>query len=271
MKRRDFIRGCAAGGAVALFRADLFAAALAADGTPKTLILGGGVFALGCALARPRETLVLVRGIHLGADIALTCGPHAVGSPTTPLGKKLYDALVAEGLVKNGELELPPLADFLSAFFAAQGGQAFLGAELADLAERSTGWKTTVFGSGSEGFSSFEVARFVDTTDRAWRDRGVGDVTGVRFGALTHKGYFTVDLPPSVDWHAARIAFRRAWDASGEQGEPLAEVNALSRMYGPRRVERMFACGGRRYPWIPSAQFPTLLSAFEEGLKWNAR
>ena len=60
MNRRTFLK--TAMGAAALFRADLFAAALMRDGTPKTLVLGGGAFALGYALAHPAEAIILERG-----------------------------------------------------------------------------------------------------------------------------------------------------------------------------------------------------------------
>ena len=87
MNRRTFLK--TAMGTAALFRADLFAAALMRDGTPKTLVLGGGAFALGYALAHPAEAIILERGIHLAADYGMVGDSAAPGVPTTDLGREL--------------------------------------------------------------------------------------------------------------------------------------------------------------------------------------
>ena len=118
-----------AGGTVALFDAQSFAAALAADGRAKTLVVGGGAFALGYALAHREDALVLERGIHLAADFACTCGPQKLGTPKTSLGRELRDGLASCGILNGEHLELPPLADYMGAFFADHGGRAFMNAE----------------------------------------------------------------------------------------------------------------------------------------------
>ena len=110
MNRREFIGLSLAGGALSLFDNSAFAAALSAGGRPKTLVLGGGAFALGYALAHPKEALVLERGIHLGLDYAGTTGPVSPGTPTTEIGRELVAKMAEAQILKNGVMELPPLA-----------------------------------------------------------------------------------------------------------------------------------------------------------------
>ena len=102
MERREFLKLSLAGGAALLFDAPSFAAALADGSRPKTLVLGGGAFALGYALTHPSETLVLERGIHLAADFACTCGPFEPGEPRTALGRELVEGLDKCGILANG-------------------------------------------------------------------------------------------------------------------------------------------------------------------------
>ncbi len=268
MERREFLKLSLAGGAALLFDAPSFAAALADGSRPKTLVLGGGAFALGYALAHPNETLVLERGIHLAADFACTCGPFEPGEPRTALGRELAEGLEKCGILADGRLELPPLADYMSVFFADHGGRAFVNAELAALEKSPRGYRVKVCGGGADGISEFAVGDVIDTTDVGFRNVGADALVGKRFGGIGPDGYFTVDLPADADWHTARLALYRAWEATGRKPEQLlAEVNALKCLYGKGRIVRRQKDG---YDWVPSAQFPTLLDAFEEGIAWKS-
>ena len=270
MKRREFIGLSLAGGALSLFDKSAFAAALSAGGRPKTLVLGGGAFAMGYALAHPKETLVLERGIHLGLDYAGTTGPVAPGAPTTEIGRELVAKMTEAQILRDGVMELPPLADFLAVFFADHGGQAFMNADLVDLKKLSDGYRLSIVGGGSEGLSQFEVGGFVDTTDVGWRDFGADAVVSKRFGGVAPDfSYFNVDLAPTAGWHEARIALYDAWKKAGRQPKDLlAETNAIKCFYGADRIERRH--GELGYVWTPSGQFANLISAFEEGYKWTA-
>ena len=268
MERREFLKLSLAGGAALLFDAPSFAAALADGPRPKTLVLGGGAFALGYALAHPSETLVLERGIHLAADFACTCGPFEPGEPRTALGREFAEGLEKCGILAGGRLELPPLADYMGVFFADHGGRAFMNAELAALEKSSRGYRVKVCGGGADGISEFTIGDVIDTTDVGFRNAGADALVGKRFGGIGPDGYFTVDLPADADWHAARLALYRAWEATGRKPEQLlAEVNALKCLYGKGRTVRRQKDG---YDWVPSAQFPTLLDAFEEGIAWKS-
>lgn len=268
MERREFLKLSLAGGAAMLFDAPSFAAALADGSRPKTLLLGGGAFALGYALAHPGETLVLERGIHLAADFACTCGPFEPGEPKTALGRELLAELKKCGILADGLLELPPLADFMSVFFADHGGKAFLNAELAALEKLSRGYRVKIYGGGADGLSAFTVGMVFDTTDVGFRNGGADALVGKRFGGIGPDGYFTVDLPADADWHAARLALYKAWEATGKKPEELlAEVNALKCLYAKGRIVRRQKDG---YDWVPSAQFPTFIAAFEEGFAWKS-
>lgn len=269
MDRRSFIGLGAAAGAVSLFDRTAFAAALAADATPKTLVLGGGAFALGHALAHPQSTLVLERGIHLAADFSLAGDPGAPGTPSTPLGQELLSALEACGIVAGGRLEPAPLADFMAEFFAAHGGRSFMFAELVDAEKRSDGWKVSVYGGGS-GADAFTVGDILDTTDVGWRNAGADRIAAKRFSAVTDKGHYAIDLPATAGWREARLKLYETAGADGklpDGSKLLAETGVLKCLYRGGRIARRTSAG---FPWIPSMQFASFIEAFEEGVKWSA-
>lgn len=268
MKRREFLKMSIAGGTVALFDAQSFAAALAADGRAKTLVVGGGAFALGYALAHREDALVLERGIHLAADFACTCGPQKLGTPKTSLGRELRDGPASCGILNGEHLELPPLADYMGAFFADHGGRAFMNAEPAEIEKVVHGYRLAIYGGGANGLSSFTVGNVLDATDVGFGNVGEEALAGKRFGGIGPDGPFSVDLPPDADWHAARLCLYDAWEKAGHRpDELLAEANALRCIYRTGRISRRVKDGWR---WVPSAQFTTLMEAFEEGLAWKS-
>ena len=256
----------AASGALMLFEQNAIGKALF-DDNGLTAVLGGGAFAIGFALAHPQKTIVIEHGIHLCADVALTTDFADVGTPTTPLGHELYDKLSTEGLLVDGKVECPPLADFMAAFFVEHGGTALTNTELVDLSKTNDGWKATLYGGGSTGMCDMSFANFLDTTDVGWRNFGEDVIAGKRFGAITDKGYFTIDLPAAVDWRDARLKLYNDLEQNAKGVKVLAESSAMKCLYKTsERIDRMAPLG---YRWIPSAQFPTLLNAFEEGMKCN--
>ncbi len=255
----------AASGALMLFDQSAFGKLLG-DSHIGTMILGGGAFAIGFALAHTEETVIVERGIHLCADVALTGDFAAIGTPVSPLGRKLYQRLEMEGLLVDGKVECPPLADFMATFFVEHKGTALANAELVDLQKINNGWKAKLYGGGSAGICDMSVTNFLDTTDVGWRNIGMDAIAGRRFGAITDKGYFSIDLPATTDWHEARLKLYDSLELQAKDSRILAEASAMKCLYKTARIDRMTEDG---YQWIPSAQFPTLMDAFEEGVKCN--
>lgn len=268
LTRRNFLKCGTAGGISILYSPEVFAAALQEGRKPKTLVLGGGAFALGYVLAHPDEALILERGIHLGADFALTGGPETAGHPHSDFARRLLDGLEGVGIAVNGKMELPPLADFLSSYYSTSGGKAFLSAELVDASRQNRGWRVRILGGGSEGVSSYAVARILDTTDYGWRCEGVDRVTGRRASLLTDKGYFHSEMHGAAGIRESRLKLYSDWEKSGRTDHVLAECNAIRTLYSSGRIERRNPSG---FTWIPSAQFPDLITAFEEGARWSWR
>ena len=163
-------------------------------------------------------------------------------------------------------MELPPLADCLSVFFTGAGGKAFLSAEVVTARQTEDGWRVRILGGGIEGVSTFTVGRILDTTDFGWRNEGIDMVLARRFSLLAENGYFRATVPPDSDVRAARLALYAEWEASKRGDRILAECNAMKTIYRVDHVERRNSSG---MTWIPSAQFVDLLTAFEEGAKWN--
>ena len=80
-------------------------------------------------------------------------------------------------------------------------------------------------------------------------------------------GLVSVTLPASATRREARL---KLWDKveqlkGGEK--PLAEVNELGTVYRRKAGGTIRKKVDESWTWIPSAQFPTFMSAFEEGLK----
>ena len=266
MERREFIGLCAAAGAVSFFDAGSFAAALKDGTAKKTLVLGGGAYALGYALARPTRTLVLERGIHLAADFALAGDPGAPGVPTTPLGRELLAALMDCGIVSGGRMESAPLADFMAEFFAAHGGKLFMAAELVDVKPATGGWTVSICGGGT-GAAEFAVGDVLDTTDVGWRNVGTDLIASKCFSAVTDKGHFAIDLPATAGWREARLRLYDTVDGNGflpDGSRLLAETGVLKCRYRDGRIRRRTPLG---FPWVPSMQFGSFIEAFEEGVK----
>ena len=267
MNRREFLKRGVIAGVVAAFSPESFAAALAQGQGRKTLVLGGSAFALGYALAHPEDTVVLERGILLAPEFSATGDYAAPGAARSPLGRELLAALEKNGLLRDGKVELPPLADFLSEFFASHGGRAFLNAELVSVETPHRGsFRLGIFGSAYTGVKTFAVERFFDTTPTGWRDLGADAVKAKVFRAITDRGAFAAELPADADWHRARIALHEEFARRGDGARILAEANGFEYSYGGAKVERKTSAG---FVWKPSAQYRTLLDAFEEGAAWN--
>ena len=267
MNRREFLKCGAIAGVVAAFSPQAIAAALAERKGRRTLILGGSAFALGYALSHHAETVVLERGILLAPEFSATGDYAEPGEARSPLGRELLAALEKCGLLRGGKVELPPLADFLSEFFASHGGRAFLNAELVSVeTPRRGSFRLGIFGSAYTGVKTFTVDRFFDTTPTGWRDLGADAVKAKIFRAITDRGAFAAELPADADWHRTRLALHEEFERRGDGARLLAEANGFEYSYGGAEIERKTSAG---FVWKPSAQYSTLLEAFEEGVKWN--
>ena len=267
MNRREFLKCGAIAGLVAAFSPQAIAAALAERKGRRTLILGGSAFALGYALSHHAETVVLERGILLAPEFSATGDYAEPGEARSPLGRELLAALEKCGLLRGGKVELPPLADFLSEFFASHGGRAFLNAELVSVeTPRRGSFRLGIFGSAYTGVKTFTVDRFFDTTPTGWRDLGADAVKAKIFRAITDRGAFAAELPADADWHRTRLALHEEFERRGDGARLLAEANGFEYSYGGAEIERKTSAG---FVWKPSAQYSTLLEAFEEGVKWN--
>ena len=267
MNRREFLKRGVIAGVVAAFSPEAFASALAQGQGRKTLVLGGSAFALGYALSHPNETVVLERGILLAPEFSATGDYAEPGAAKSPLGRELLAALEKCGLLRDGRVELPPLADFMSEFFASRGGRAFLNAELVSVeTPRRGSFRLGIFGSAYTGVQTFDAARFFDTTPTGWRDCGADAVKAKTLWAITDRGAFGAEVPADANWHRARLALHDEFARRGDGAKLLVEANGFEYSYGGAKVERKTSAG---FVWKPSAQYSTLLDAFEEGVAWN--
>jgi len=262
MYRRDFLKLGAMAGAVTAFSPELLSAALAEGNGRKTLVLGGSAFAIGYAIAHPGEAVVIERGIHLAPEFSQTGDWGALGEAKTAEGREIAERIAGAGLVTDGRLELPPLSDFLHAYAADKGIPLFCSAELVSF----RGGCAAVCGGGSSGVCEVDVKSLLDTTPVGWRDCGMKDVASRSFSVVTASGLVSVSLPGAATRRDARL---RLWEktASLPKGEAIAEANEMGTAYsvnGGKTISRQVE---KLWRWLPSAQFPTFMAAFEEGVK----
>ena len=267
VSRRGFFKSASAGARALSFDTSLLAAAMTPSPRPKALVLGGTAFGLGVAVANPGRCVVIERSLHLAPEFSQVGDWGSLGDASTEMGGALAEAMKSAGLVSDGRLELPPLSDFLHQYAAEKGVSFFCCTELVSFRRGPSACRAVVCGGGSSGMCEVEAASLLDTTSTGWRDCGLGEVESRTFAAVTMSGLVSVALPASATRREARL---KLWDKveqpkGGEK--PLAEVNELGTVYRRKAGGTIRKKVDEGWTWIPSAQFPTFMSAFEEGLK----
>ena len=262
--RREFLRGASAGAVCCSFSPSLFAAAMAPSPRPKTLVLCGTAFGLGAAVANPGRCVVIERSLPEFSQVG---DWGELGDASTEQGKALAEAIRSVGLVTDGRLELPPLSDFLHQYAAEKGVSFFCCADLVSFKRNANSCRAVVCGGGSSGLCEVEAASLLDTSSIGWRDCGLGEVESRNFSAVTLPGLVSVDLPANATRREARL---KLWDRikplkGGDKA--IAEVNELGTVYRRKAGGTIKKKVDGNWTWIPSAQFVTFMSAFEEGLK----
>ena len=265
--RRGFLKAASAGALALSFDPALFAAAMSGKYGPKTLVFGGTAFGLGVAVANPGRCVVIERSLHLAPEFSQVGDWGELGEAASEQGKALAEAIRSVGLVTDGRLELPPLSDFLHHYAAEKGVPFFCCTELVSFKSSADACRAVVCGGGSAGVCEVEAASLLDTSSVGWRDCGLGEVESRTFAAVTLSGHVSVTLPANATRREARL---KLWEKiqplkGGEK--PLAEVNELGTVYRRESGGTIKKKIDGNWTWIPSAQFPTFMSAFEEGLK----
>ena len=247
VSRRGFLKAASVGTLALSFDPSLFAAAMAPAPRPKTLVLGGTAFGLGVAVANPGQCVVIERSLHLAPEFSQVGDWGELGEAATEQGKALAEAIRSVGLVTDGRLELPPLSDFLHKYAAEKG--------------------VPLCGGGSAGVCEVEAASLLDTSSIGWRDCGLGEVESRTFAAVTLSGHVSVTLPANATRREARLKLWEKIQPLKGGDKPLAEVNELGTVYRRKSGGAIKKKVDGNWTWIPSAQFTTFMSAFEEGLK----
>lgn len=267
VSRRGFFKSASAGALALSFDTSLLAAAMTPSPRPKALVFGGTAFGLGVAVANPGRCVVVERSLHLAPEFSQVGDWGSLGDASTEMGGALAEAMRSAGLVSDGRLELPPLSDFLHQYASEKGVSFFCCTELVSFRRGANACRAVVCGGGSSGMCEVEAASLLDTTSTGWRDCGLGEVESRTFAAVTMSGLVSVALPASATRREARL---KLWDKveqpkGGEK--PLAEVNELGTVYRRKSGGTISKKVDGDWTWIPSAQFATFMSAFEEGLK----
>ncbi|MDA3924448.1 MAG: hypothetical protein PF904_07105 [Kiritimatiellae bacterium] len=224
-------------------------------------------------------------------EFLIAYDPLEPGKPKMELGQHICSDLEDCGILSNGKLHHPPLADYFTDLMTQRGCNLLLNAETTEIEHVTNGFRVTV--CATDGLSSFTVANVIDTTPEGWRDAGRSAVHAKALtatlqgklpdgkeelrvpGAIIRKGVFPdewllrVEMPPTAKWHDARLKLHSTWEALKPQCPELksaAEAGAFACTYGGKRIHRPGANGIK---WVPGAQFGNLITALEEGLSWN--
>ncbi len=267
VSRRGFLKAASVGTLALSFDPSLFAAAMAPAPRPKTLVLGGTAFGLGVAVANPGRCVVIERSLHLAPEFSQVGDWGELGEAATEQGKALAEAIKSVGLVTDGRLELPPLSDFLHQYVAEKGVPFFCCTELVSFNRSANACRAAVCGGGSSGVCEVEAASLLDTSSVGWRDCGLGEVESRTFAAVTLSGLVSVTLPANATRREARLKLWEKIQPLKGDDKPLAEVNELGTVYRRKSGGTIRKKVDGNWTWIPSAQFATFMSAFEEGLK----
>lgn len=267
VSRRSFLKAASAGALALSFDPALFAAAMSGKYGPKTLVFGGTAFGLGVAVANPGRCVVIERSLHLAPEFSQVGDWGELGEAATEQGKALAGAIRSAGLVSDGRLELPPLSDFLHQYAAEKGVPFFCCTELVSFKRDVNACRAVVCGGGSAGVCEVEAASLLDTSSIGWRDCGLGEVESRTFSAVTLSGLVSVTLPANATRREARLKLWEKIQPLKGGDKVLAEVNELSTVYRRKAGGAIRKKVDGNWTWIPSAQFATFMSAFEEGLK----
>ncbi len=265
--RRSFLKASSAGAFALSFDPALFAAAMTPSPRPKTLVLGGTAFGLGTALANPGRCVVIERSLHLAPEFSQVGDWGELGEAATEKGRALAEAIRSVGLVSDGRLELPPLSDFLHKYAAEKGVPFFCCTDLVSFKRNANACRAVVCGGGSSGVCEVEAASLLDTSSVGWRDCGLGEVESRTFAAVTLSGLVSVTLPANATRREARLKLWEKIQPLKGGDKAIAEVNELGTVYRRKSGGTIRKKVDGNWTWIPSAQFPTFMSAFEEGLK----
>lgn len=264
MTRRKFLKNLAASGFVSGWTPELWSA-MPVRPAEQTILLGGTAFALGMALARPTETLVVERGVVLAPEFTLTAGFSRLGAATSEIGRELCAQARRCGLLQGDRIELPPFSDFLASFFSLRGGRCLLETELISVERQNGSWQVGFFPLAIGGLVMTEAADFLDTTDLAWRNLGLDAVSSRHLGAMAREGDIAVELPAATTWREGRL--RLFEEAERKMGRTIiSEYAAFKTRYVDSKVGRRMSAG---YWWNPSAQYGTFMEAFEAGYAWT--
>ncbi len=225
MKRRDFLKGVAALGSVALFSKHTLSNVLLKNGNPKTVIIGAT--AVGCAMALrdPENTLVLERGIHPAPEFLLSLDPETPGTAGTEKSRAFEKILKERNLIENGKLYHQPVADLFSKFLADNGVNLLFCVEFVGMKKLQTGgYQITV--CGNDGKTSFEAEKVVDLR--------FGKTLAMS-GVLAKKGcgdtkIFRVPIAENATISQARLKFHDEWEKCAKNfpdWELVAEAGSL--------------------------------------------
>ena len=254
------------------------------------LVIGGTVLGCGLAMADPAGALLVERGMVLGYDYSAALHEPACPEATTPTGRELADAMVEWGLLHDGRVHLPPVADLLAARLHERNCRVLLYTEVLKIeAHNDGGWVVTLW--NRDGMSTVAAEQIVDTTSegvghalaqgvplrKSFCGAMVATVSGAPApesieperwcclrGALPDELILKVALPEDAGWPQARQALHDTWAEVRGRGlarswQLGAEAGAIAHEY----IAPINRAVGPSWRWRPSASYGSLMAAYE--------
>lgn len=259
----------------------------------ETLCLGASACACARAWTKPDETVILESSLLVAGEFSGALWPVELKTPQCEAAKAFVRRLEKEGLVAEGKVHAPPVSDVIVAELAERQANLFFNGTLVEVTQ--SGGRFSALVSGADGLNRIVANRIIDTTPGGWRDYGAGRIRekficaplfgrsaagqtvplrGEDYetfaGALPGEVTLKVKLAADADWHAARLklyeTYERVAAGPGRGWQIGGEATQLGVIY--QTAERISETTPNGILWHPGAQYPDIVSAFEEGARW---
>lgn len=258
-----------------------------------TIALGAGAFACGMALRNPEKTCILERGILMASEYTAALHRPVSSEPKEPEGEYLMEILRKRGFCLANKLHLPPVADAIAELLFKRRCHVYLNTEILDVSGSSGDFCVTAW--TTEGITAFHAEQIVDTMPAAWDGSGRHRISGralcaalVRIsqstsplpafrpgnesvklltGALPEEYILRTEIPMDADASTARICLNEAWRNLKPLNPELfmgAEAVCMATEYREIKQEEI----RKGMFFIPSGQYPDVVSSLEEGCRW---
>lgn len=254
------------------------------------VILGASAFACGYAAAHKESLMILEPTILVGSEFTVTyrSTPWNLSETLSPLSRSLSAVAARRNLLlPSGAVSIPPISGILSQILLDAEVPILLSCCVEKISKQANGFCISFF--GMDGWEQIECRQILDTTalgvrrmashpQKMLRAMLSGENAAVQ--ALCSqlrqtdlsliKGRFETEYAigflasSDVGYVEARRILVRKWK---DEGIAQWRIAAISPIFDYIYDSPVCVTEEDGFQWIPSASYPTLLAAFEGGVR----